>query len=139
MNKVIVAVPEYNVSPEKLIIHQEIGLHMIFDIKLGENFLRKATMVAGSHTTNTPSSITYSSVVSRDLVQKMLMIAALKNIDLQAADTENAYLTAPCRKKIWKRAGQNLEWMKERYLLWLELYMVLKVQAQHLGHLLQIN
>ena len=56
-----------------------------------------------------------------NLVQIMLMIAALDDLDLQAADIENAYLTAPCREKIWKELGQNLEWMKERYLLWLEI------------------
>ena len=58
MNKVRVALQEYNVSPEKFIGHQEIGLHMIFDIKLGENFWRKAIMVAGCHTKKTPSSVT---------------------------------------------------------------------------------
>ena len=68
---------------------------MIFDIKLCENFRRKARMVAGGHTMNTPSSVTYSSVVLQDLVIIMLMIAALNNLDLQAADIENAYLTAP--------------------------------------------
>ena len=105
MNKVIVAVQKSNVSPDKLIGHQEIGLNMIFDIKLGENFWRKARILTCVHTTNTPSSVTYSSVVSRYLVQIMLMIAALKYLDLQAAGIENAYLTAPCRKKIWTRAG----------------------------------
>ena len=60
MNKVRVAVQESSVSPEKLIGHQEIGLHIIFDIKLGENFRRKARMGAGGHTTKTPSSVTYS-------------------------------------------------------------------------------
>ena len=69
---------------------------MIFDIKIGENFQRKARMVAGGHTTNTLSSVTYRYVVSRDLVRIMLMIAALKDLDLQAADIKNAYLNAPC-------------------------------------------
>ena len=94
------AVQEPNLPPEKLIGYQEIGLHMIFDIKLGKNFQCKARMVAGGHTTKTPSSITYSSMVSRDLLRIMLMIAALKNLDLQAADIEHAYLTTPCREKI---------------------------------------
>ena len=78
---------------------------MIFDIKIGENFRRKDIMVAGGYTTKTHSSVTYSSVVSRDSVQIMLMIAALNGLDLQAADIDNAYLTAPCREKIWTRSG----------------------------------
>ena len=105
MNKVRVAVQESNVSPKKLIGYQEIGMHMIFDINLGEDFWRKARMVAGGHTTKTLSSVTYSSVVSRDLVWMIIMIAALNDIDLQAADIENTYLTDPCREKIWTRAG----------------------------------
>ena len=35
----------------------------------------------------------------------MLMIVALKDLDLQATDIENSYLTAPCLKEIWTRAG----------------------------------
>ena len=105
MNKVRLAIQEYNVSPEKLIGHQEIGLHMIFDIKLGENFRRKARMVDGGHITKIPNSIIYSSVVSRNSVRIMIMIAALNNLDLQAADTKKAYLTSPCRENIWKKTG----------------------------------
>ena len=93
MNKVRLVVQESNFSPEKLIGHQEIGLYMIFDIKLGDNFRRKARMVDGGHTTKTHSSVTYSSVISRYLVQIMLMIAALNNLDLQAVDIESSYLT----------------------------------------------
>ena len=33
------------------------------------------------------------------------MIAALNDLDLQAADIDNTYLTAPCSENIWKRAG----------------------------------
>jgi hypothetical protein len=58
MEKVRVAVQESNTTPDKLIGYQEIGLHMIFDIKLRENFRRKARMVARGHTTKTPSSVT---------------------------------------------------------------------------------
>ena len=43
---------------------QEIKCHMIFDVKIGENFCRKAHLVAGGHTTDTPATLTYSSVVS---------------------------------------------------------------------------
>ena len=40
---------------------QEIRCHVIFDVKM--DFTRKARFVAGGHTTDTPASITYSSVV----------------------------------------------------------------------------
>ena len=43
--------------------YQEIKCHMIFDIKVGEKFRRKARLVGG---TTAPGSITYLSVVSRD-------------------------------------------------------------------------
>ena len=96
---------ESNVSTKKLICHQEIGLHMIFDIKIGENLRRKNIMVAGCHTTKIPSSVTYISLVSQDSVQIILMIAALNDLDLQAAVIENAYVTTPCCEKVWTRDG----------------------------------
>ena len=84
---------------------QQITGHIIFDIKLGEGFRRKARFVGDGHKTKPPSSITYSSVVSRDSVRIMLLVAALNNLDIQGADIENAYLTAPCREKVWMRGG----------------------------------
>ena len=76
--------------------YQQIKCHMIFDIKMGENFRRKARMVAGGHTTEAPSTLTYSSVVSRDSVRIALTIAALNGLSVLACDIQNAYLTAPC-------------------------------------------
>ena len=38
---------------------QEIRCHLVFDVKM-ENFQRKARLVAGGHTTQTPASITYT-------------------------------------------------------------------------------
>ena len=85
--------------------YQLVDCHMIFDIKMGENFRRKARMVAGGHQTSTPSTITYSSVVSRDSVRIALTIAALNNLQVLGCDIQNAYLTAKCREKIWTIAG----------------------------------
>jgi hypothetical protein len=45
---------------------QEIGCHIVFDIKM--DFTRKARFCAGGHTTDTPAAMTYSSIVSRDSV-----------------------------------------------------------------------
>ena len=76
----------YNGKPEDLFGYKQISTHMIFDIKLGENFRRKARLVADGHKTDPPSSVTYSSVVSRDSVRICLPIAALNDLDLQAAE-----------------------------------------------------
>jgi hypothetical protein len=83
--------------------YQEIECHMIFDVKM--DLTRKARFVAGGHTTETPTSITYSSVVSRDSVRIAFLSAALNDLDIMACDVSNAYLNAPCREKIWFVAG----------------------------------
>ena len=78
---------------------------MIFDIKLGDDFSKKAQLVGGGHTTTSPSSIIFSLVLSRDSVGIRLTIASLNNIDILAYDIHNAYLTALCRENIWTFAG----------------------------------
>ena len=85
--------------------YQEVKCHLIFDIKMGENFRRKARSVAGGHVTDVPSTLTYASVVSRDSVCIALTIAALNVLKVMACDIQNAYLTADCREKIYTRAG----------------------------------
>ena len=55
--------------------------------------------------TNTPNTLTYSSVISRDSVRIALTIAALNELSVVACDIQNAYLTSDCREKIWMHAG----------------------------------
>ena len=55
--------------------------------------------------TDTPNTLTYSSVVSRDSVRIALTIAALNELSVMACDIQNAYLTTECRERIWTRAG----------------------------------
>ena len=71
---------------KKLVGYQEINCHMIFDIKMDREFTRKERLVAGGHMTDTPSSITYSSVVSRESVRIAFLIAALNDLEVFAAD-----------------------------------------------------
>ena len=53
----------------KLPGHAEIGLHMVFDVKMDRKFTRKARLVANrNETANIPKYERYSSVVSRDSV-----------------------------------------------------------------------
>ena len=100
MKNVRIAFEEYDSDVSTLVGYQKLDCHMIFDVKMGENFRRKARMVAGDHKTATPSSLTYSSVVSRDSVRIALTITTLNDLKVLACDIQNAYLTVPCREKI---------------------------------------
>lgn len=86
--------------------YQEIKCHLVFDIKMG-SLQRKARFVAGGHLTDTPTAATYSSVVSRDTVRLMFLIAAMNDLDILAADISNAYLNAKPREKCFFYAGEE--------------------------------
>ena len=86
MKKIRDAVCKHHGDPRKLVGYEEITAHMIFDIKLGENFRKKARYVADGHKTSPTSSITYSTVVSRDSVRICLMIAALNDLEIECGD-----------------------------------------------------
>ena len=81
--------------------------HMIFDIKMDGSFTRKARLVADGHKTKPPTSMTYSSVVSRDSVRIALTLASLNSLEVSACDIGNAYLNAQCREKLWTIAGSE--------------------------------
>ena len=78
---------------------------MILDVKVGNNFQRKARLASGDHTTEAPEYITYDSVVSCDSVRIALPIESLNVSKVLSCDTYNAYLTAPCHEKVWTIAG----------------------------------
>ena len=105
MKNVRIAFEEFDGDVSKLVGYKKLGVHVIFDIKMGENFRRKARLVADGHKTSTPATITYSSVVSRDIIRIALTIAALNGLEILACDILNAYLTAPCREKFYCVAG----------------------------------
>ena len=81
---------------------------MIFDVEMS-GLVRKAGLVAGGHTTDTPSSITCSSVVLRDSVRIAFLVAGLIDLDIMLADIGNTYLNAPNKEKIWMIAGSLRE------------------------------
>ena len=78
--------------------YQFLNCHMIFDIKMGKGFRRKACMVTGGHMTEAPASLNYSSVLSRDSARIALTITALNGLKVLACDIQNAFLTAKCRE-----------------------------------------
>ncbi|CAJ1941927.1 unnamed protein product, partial [Cylindrotheca closterium] len=100
-----IAFEEFDGDVEKLMGYKKITGHLVFHVKLGENFRRKARYCADGHKTEAPAALTYSTVVSRDSVRILLMIAALNGLDLQCADIQNAFLTAPAIEKCYMVAG----------------------------------
>jgi hypothetical protein len=105
MRNVRIAFEEFDGDPNTLVGYTQITGHLVFDVKLGENFRRKARYCADGHKTGAPASVTYSTVVSRDLVRILLTIAALNELDILGADVQNAFLTAPNKEKCWMIAG----------------------------------
>ena len=72
-----------------------------------KDFRRKDRLVAGVHMTETPKCMTYSSVVGQETVRIALTIDALNDLQVKAGDVINAYVTAPCSKKIWTVLGKE--------------------------------
>ena len=62
--------------------YQQIKCHMIFDVKMGENFRIKPIIVGGGHMTEATSLITYFSVVSQYSVRIALTVTAFNGLDL---------------------------------------------------------
>jgi hypothetical protein len=84
--------------------YQKIPCHMIFDMKM-EDFQQKTRLVAGSHQTKAPATITYASVVSRETVRLALTFASLNDLEVKVGDVLNAYITAPVKEKVWTILG----------------------------------
>lgn len=80
MANVRIAFEEYN--GEGLPVgHSKIQCHMVFDVKLGEKFRRKARLVAQGNRTEEPDVITFSLVVCRDSVRICLLTAVLNGLE----------------------------------------------------------
>ena len=75
---------------------------MIFAVKM--DFTRKARLVAGGQMTDPPTTTTYSSVVARDSVRVIFMIAGHNKIPVVMADIGNAYLNAPTLFHNWAKS-----------------------------------
>ena len=86
-----------------MIGYQEIRCHVIFDVKM--DFICKARFVAGGHNTDKTQSITYLSVVSRDIVRLVFLITGINYLDKLAGDVTDAYLNSKYCEKIWFKGG----------------------------------
>lgn len=67
--------------------YEQTSMCMIFDVKLGRIYCQKARTTDDSHKTE-PQIL-------------RCMIVALNRLDVLSCNIQNAYLTAPYRKKYW--------------------------------------
>ena len=72
---------------------------MVYNIE-NLKFRGKARFVAEDHMTEAPATIMYARVVTRETV-RIVMIAALNDIQVKSADMQNAYVKAP----VWTMFG----------------------------------
>jgi hypothetical protein len=79
--------------------------HLIWDVKM--DFTRKARWVKDGHKTPDPEASNYAGVVSRDSVRIALTYAALNELDVFAADVQNAYLQAPSSERHYVICGKE--------------------------------
>ena len=71
--------------------------HLVWDVKM--DFTRKARWVLDGHKTPDPIGSNYTGVVSRESVCIALTYEALNDLDVFAANIQNAYLQAPSSQK----------------------------------------
>ena len=86
-----VAFEHHEGNTRDLVAYEEITGHFIFDVKLYENFRRKARFVADGNLVETLESITYSTLVLRDSVIFHLLVAALKDLKTMGEDVQNDF------------------------------------------------
>ena len=108
MKNVRIAFETYEGDPNKLLGYQEMKGHIVFNIKLGENFRRKARFCADGNNTESPAALTYRTVVSCNSARIISTAAAMKGLEVMGADVHNAFLMESCKEKIWLISGLEL-------------------------------
>ncbi len=61
--------------------------------------------MAGGHLTKAPATITYASVVSREMVHLALTFASLNDLEVKVGNVLNTIITAPVKEKVWTFLG----------------------------------
>ena len=74
--------------------YKYIELLTIFDVKM--DLTRKARICTRGDQTDTPTSVTYASVVTRESIRIGFVLASLNDLEVLTADVAGAYLNAPC-------------------------------------------
>ena len=86
--------------------HQWIRCQIIFDIKM-EYFCHNERYVSQVNMTDSSSTLTCTSVVSRESVRILLTLEALHNIEVNTTEIKNPYIKSPVLEYIWITLGPD--------------------------------
>ena len=75
-----------------------------FDVKM-EDFRYRARLVAGGHIIEALATIMYASIMSRETVRIVLMIATLNDVEVKYGNILNAYVEEPVTEMVWTTLG----------------------------------
>ena len=78
---------------------------VIFDLNLDAGFTRKTRFVVDRKNVDTAPFMMFVSVLSRDSVQTVLMLAAINVLGVRFADVQNAYLNANFKERVYFQNG----------------------------------
>ena len=73
-----------------------------------EDFRGKARLVAEDHMTNASATIIYASIISRETVKIVLLIAILNDLEVKSGNILNVYVQPPVTEKVWTSLGPEL-------------------------------
>ena len=115
--------------------HQFVQYHMVLNIKM-EDFKRKARLVTGGHMTKAPATIMYASIVSKETVRIVLMIATLNDLEVKLDNILNAYVQAPVTEKMWTTLGPEFgKDARKNVVIVSELYSIKSAGTAFRSHL----
>jgi len=77
----------------------------VYDLTM--DLTRKTRICARGDQTETPSSVTYASVVTRESIRIGFVLALLNDLEVLTADVAGAYLNAPCAEKVYTILGEE--------------------------------
>ena len=85
---------EYDGNVSDLVCYYQITGHLLFEIKLGENFSRKVRYCSAVNNTG-PDYFSYINIVDWYSVSNIMFIVEINNIQILRAYLHNSFFTVP--------------------------------------------
>ena len=76
-------------------------VNMIFEVTLDAGFTPKSSVVVDGHKLDTPPSMAYEYVMSRESIRIVLMIGDINGLYVKCANVKNAYLNVKPKDHVY--------------------------------------